>query len=921
MQKAIISALFILVFIFSCKLVDDGSGDGITYPSETSLVLDSPVGGESVVAGTSFTIEWTSTVTEGIYIAFTYDNGNNWFLIADSIANTGTFDWFPVPDQISDQCKITVATISNSYSDVSDTTFSIIKNTNEALAITSPNGGETIQGGSQYPIRWFSSEIDSVKLQYTIDNGLHWSTIAVDTFNTGIFYWDPVPDTSTTLAKIRIMDASDELPADQTDSTFTILPQPSIRVISPDGGEVLYTGGTERIFWTAEGVRNVKIDYTVNGGADWTQIVTNLPNNGFYDWINIPASNSILCKVRVYDADDLSLYDSSDDYFLITTSSSGGQVLKLTSPVDGDEVEAGTSLTITWFSDQVNSVGLEYTINNGNTWNPIATVTDNNGIYYWDPVPNTPSSLSKIRIFDSTDGLPTDTTVGFFSILPEPVIEVLNPNGGETWTVGSSQRIEWSSENIRAVKIDYTTDNGGDWYSIVASTPSIGFFTWDTIPTINSQQCKIRIYDADDGQPSDVSDETFTVTDPVEEESITVVSPNGGEDFEAGTLQNITWLSNGIDLVKIELSTNNGLSWNILEASIESTGGYQWQIDETLNAPQSRIRISDVDDGVPTDASDASFIISPIKSLDVTYPTNGLVFTAGTPITVLWESSGIEKVGIRYTYSNGIAHPPDIPDFVVMETSIANQGSYETSFSIPSEEYYVEVYDAEEDGPRSRSVGNFKITPQIFPTITLTIPNGGEEWLTSDPMNTYMYEIIWESNDVDSVKLEYTLNGGADWITIVEGMESSGIYNWQMPENVDFRSENAKVRVSSVHDESFYDECDNVFAIHPQTKLLRMVYPNAGETISPPKEVDDPVPTMSWHSAGIFLVDVELSLDNGVTWIMLANDTQSTGVRAFDFSYPSSTNARIKVTDASADAGANPISDMTDVVFSYNLVD
>lgn len=729
MQKVLLSSLLILMFLASCKLIDDDTDDpGTTEPEEYTITLTKPNGGETIVEGSAYVISWTSNTTEKVYIAFSYDNELSWYLIADSIANTGVFEWFPVPGTISNQCKIKVTTVDKTASDISESNFSIVKNMTESIVLISPNGTEEIEAGTQFTIKWFSSEIDSVLLEYTADNGQHWNFIAVDTFNTGVYYWEPVPNTPSTLSRIRVRNAFGGSPSDMSDSTFTIL--------------------------------------------------------------------------------------------------------------------------------------------------------------------------------------------------PEPRIEVRKPNGGEIWTVGSSQRIEWYSENIRNIKIAYTTNNGADWFPITQTTASIGYYVWTDIPSHNSQLCKIRIYDADDEQPSDVSDEPFAITDPIIEEDITILAPNGGEDFEAGTVQNISWNSNGINLVKIELSTNSGGNWSVLADNLENTGGYQWQVGQQLNAPQSLIKISDASDGTPSDVSNGTFKISPIKSINVTYPTSGLVFRAGDPVTVTWESSGLEKINIRYTTTNGIG-TLDEPPFYILVTNVANQGFYEITggFSIPSDKYFIEVYYSEGDRQWSSKSGNFKVTEQVYPTITLKQPNGGEEFLTSDPLNSYSHEILWESTEIENVRIDYSLNGGATWVNIVQSTPSSGIYTWTMPEDVAFRSENARIKVSSVLDSSMYDMSDEVFAIHPQTKLVRVIFPNGGEIISPPKEIDDPVPAMVWHSAGVYEVRIELSLDNGGTWITLENNYPSTGIYAFPFIYPSSMNARIKITDVSTDAGSAPASDISDNVFGYNVVE
>lgn len=101
---------------------------------------------------------------------------------------------------------------------------------------------------------------------------------------------------------------------------------------------------------------------------------------------------------------------------------------------------------------------------------------------------------------------------------------------------------------------------------------------------------------------------TFLLT-PIPESSITVTSPNGGEELSAGTTHAITWAStDDIDYVKIEYSADNGNSWTDIAASTENDGSYTWEVpcnpsDECL------IRISDVD-GDPFDESDGVFSIS-----------------------------------------------------------------------------------------------------------------------------------------------------------------------------------------------------------------------------------------------------------------------------------------------------------------------
>jgi hypothetical protein len=53
-------------------------------------------------------------------------------------------------------------------------------------------------------------------------------------------------------------------------------------------------------------------------------------------------------------------------------------------------------------------------------------------------------------------------------------ITVTAPNGGETWTTGSVQNITWvPTGTVNSVKLEYSTNNGTVWSTIIASVPAI----------------------------------------------------------------------------------------------------------------------------------------------------------------------------------------------------------------------------------------------------------------------------------------------------------------------------------------------------------------------------------------------------------------------------------------------------------------
>ncbi len=110
-----------------------------------------------------------------------------------------------------------------------------------------------------------------------------------------------------------------------------------------------------------------------------------------------------------------------------------------------------------------------------------------------------------------------------FTINPS-FVEVTSPNGGETWSGGSTQNITWTSSNVTDVNIEFSSDNGSNW-STVASAVSAASGTFPfTVPSINSTNCLIRISDTGNASINDVSDATFTINTTATNPTITIGS-------------------------------------------------------------------------------------------------------------------------------------------------------------------------------------------------------------------------------------------------------------------------------------------------------------------------------------------------------------------------------------------------------------
>ncbi len=204
--------------------------------------------------------------------------------------------------------------------------------------------------------------------------------------------------------------------------------------------------------------------------------------------------------------------------------------------------------------------------------------------------------------FPTGDGEPG----GYFEagFLLDLGIQVTSPDKGHDWLWGEVQKITWLAPRVRKVRIEYSVDNGKNWSSLAEATPNDGEYVWE-VPALESDAFRIRITDLDNPANSVVSQYPITV----KPGRITVISPNGGEEWSDGQLQMIKWESEGAaGNVKLEVSYDNGENWSVLSESAENPGDYHWQLPR-INADECLIRITDQIDPQISDISDHPFSI------------------------------------------------------------------------------------------------------------------------------------------------------------------------------------------------------------------------------------------------------------------------------------------------------------------------
>jgi hypothetical protein len=215
-------------------------------------------------------------------------------------------------------------------------------------------------------------------------------------------------------ATLRVYSNDPETPSADVVLNGSGLAYTKITVLTPNGKEIFGTGERVDITWGAPAsAAKFKLFYSVNNGVTWVKITPDFVLEKSYPW-TVPSSltaNKKSCKVKVvgYKANGVSVgSDQSNAAFTI-------EVVKLNYPNGAEVFSPSDTVTLTWTvnqtKDEVASVKLYYTMNNGTTWKTITTVPKPttalkpmtaplwpSGEYEWTTLPVVQGPKTKCRV-------------------------------------------------------------------------------------------------------------------------------------------------------------------------------------------------------------------------------------------------------------------------------------------------------------------------------------------------------------------------------------------------------------------------------------------------------------------------------------------------------------------------------------------
>lgn len=210
----------------------------------------------------------------------------------------------------------------------------VVLPTNPFITIISPNGGEILNITKDYVIEWKAEGIEKYSIAlYKNDAFYAWiaKDFRVSNVLGGSYNWTPsttitLSDIGNNLFKIYFLGYKQGggTIEDKSDMPFSIVDfdQPSITVLSPNGGEVWEKGSTHTISWKSNDVSQIYIklrkgDDTYNGTeGDVSHGI--IINKGYYTWKvpnTLPDSRDYV--IRVIGIDGRAIDDSDAPFSIV----------------------------------------------------------------------------------------------------------------------------------------------------------------------------------------------------------------------------------------------------------------------------------------------------------------------------------------------------------------------------------------------------------------------------------------------------------------------------------------------------------------------------------------------------------------------------------------------------------------------------
>jgi hypothetical protein len=575
---------------------------------------------------------------------------------------------------------------------------------------------------------------------------------------------------------------------------------PPLSVLYPIGGESWLSGTVHNIVWATGGLGgHVRIELNRNYPAGtWETLIASVTNNGAYSW-TVSGTGTTHARIRVSSVETPSATDVCNGDFQIVQP-----VIAMLTPNGGEVWTTGTTQHISW-SDPSGAGAYVIQINRNYpsaTWVSLGHLTTS--YLDWTVYGPTGSSI-RFRVILEYDHSVGDTIDANMSIV-DPIVTLTYPNGGETFTPGSTQIIRWTRTYYTgtvslAINHNYPL---GSWDTVGVGM-SADSVQW-TVDGTGSANTRIRVSATPPFVASDVSNGDFTILTP----SLTLTSPNGGENWDSGTLHTIRWSRfNLIGPVSLLINHNYPAgSWVPFALSI-TADTLVWTVTEPMTNT-ARLRVAATYLPAVLDESDNNFTIG--TGMVLSSPAGGESWDWGSIHSITWSrynAAGAATVQLNRSYPS--------PVWETLTSSVTDSSYTWTISGSGTTTARVRVYLNSNHSIGDTCAANFTINA---PALLLNAPNGGEVWNTGTQQT-----ISWSRNNAPG-NITVQLNRAypsTTWETLTTTASGSSIL-WTATNPA---TASARVRIFLTSTPTTGDTSNANFAIASPGMMITS--PNGGE--------------------------------------------------------------------------------------------
>ncbi|GMU86697.1 MAG: hypothetical protein AMXMBFR48_19380 [Ignavibacteriales bacterium] len=819
-----------------------------------NLILSSPNGGDTLVRGSMRTISWLNdqlNPADSVIIQYSTNDGIGWLPVTQSsIPNIGSYAW-TVPASLSTAARVKVIDASDTtIHDASDNPFIV---TQAVVSVTHPNGGEFIEVNSSYTIRWnVTSTSGTVKIEYSTNNGQQWSVVVPEiTASAGSYNWN-VPNTPSQNCRVRVSSNTFPYAVDSSNAVFTIQ---NLEITSPNTPVRWQGNSFKNITWKinrgpSDDLTTVKLDYSLNGGAAWYNIVQSVPvSPGSYTWL-VPDSSSNECLVRVVDNNSASVFDRSDTVFTIFQSR-----ISIGWPGSNSRQQAKDTVTVTWTRQNIDTFEVRYRSRAQNPWQVIARNLTG-GSFNWR-LPDTVSNAAQFGVFDQTNDRIKDSVT--FEIY-QSAISVTSPVMNDSLQATGNWLIKWDKIEVPRVTLSYSANGGIVWNPIVSD--QIGTqFLWPSVPDIESDNVRLKIADAD-------NDSVYGISVPfkIYKSSLAIASPVNGQRIQGKGKVTIRWNYVRVKNLKIEYSLDGGSYTQMVDSIPVAVGSYIWSNIPDMNAPNAAIRISDTQNENVFSRIGIEIFKS---SLVISDPEAAVRWQMQSVQEIKWDAGDVDSVKILLSTNGGTTYNTS----PIAQSVDADDEEY--AWDIPlfpqdSINAKIKIADVQND-----SVYSISPAFTIYKSkVKFTWPEANARLQGRDTVH-----IAWSASNISKYKLDYRIDTLSTWVELPPEL-TGNTYTFDIP---DTASNAMQMRVADKDNDRIWD----TVTIRTYRSVLTFKYPGRLQTL----KVEDTV-NIRWSKVAVPSVRLSYQQLNSSSKIQIAVRSDS----SYQWTIPGNLNGWYKLS-------------------------